>query len=62
MITVIARILLRYVSGGLMVAGLDPEIGATLAADPDVLLLVGAGLGALVEAGYALAKRKGWAT
>ena len=56
----IARIVLRYVVG----AGLlgSSVIGDQLAADPDIVFFASLALGAMVEAGYALAKRKGWAT
>ena len=54
----IARILLRYGVGA--VAGLS--VGNQLAADPDIVLALAAGLAAAVEGAYALAKRKGWAT
>lgn len=54
----IARIVLRYVVGG--VVGL--EAGAALAGDPDVVLYVALAIGALVEAAYGVAKRRGWAT
>ena len=56
----IARIVLRYVVG----AGLlgSSVIGDQLAADPDIVFFASLALGAAVEGGYALAKRKGWAT
>jgi hypothetical protein len=38
------------------------ETGAILAGDPDVVLYAALGIGAAVEAVYAYAKRKGWAT
>lgn len=53
-----ARILLRYLIGYL--AG--SEIGAQLALDQDVVAAVAIGMAAAVEAFYALARRKGWAT
>ena len=63
MTLVIARIILRYLSGALIAAGyLDPELGATLGADPDVLVVLGFGLGLAAEGIYAVAKRMGWAT
>jgi preprotein translocase subunit Sec61beta len=56
----LARIVLRYLVGaGIM--GSD-QIGDALAADPDLILYVSLAIGAVVEGGYALAKRKGWAT
>lgn len=54
----IARILLRYVVGGIV----GWEIGGVLAGDPDVVLYVAMGIGALVEVAYATAKRRGWTT
>ena len=54
----VARIALRYGVG--IVLGM--EIGQRLAADPDVVAVVALGVGAAVEAAYALAKRKGWTT
>jgi hypothetical protein len=54
----VARIILRYGIGYL--AG--SQAGEALAMDPDAVLLLSLGLGAAVEAAYAYAKRKGWAT
>ena len=54
----IARIILRYVIGGIIGAAQ----GDMLAADPDVVTVAALAIGAAVEAAYALAKRKGWAT
>lgn len=56
----LARIVLRYIAG----AGVGGSIalGDQLAADPDLVLAVSLAIGAVVEAGYTLAKRKGWAT
>jgi hypothetical protein len=54
----IARIVLRYVIGGVIGA----SQGDMLAADPDVVTVAALAIGAAVEAAYALAKRKGWAT
>lgn len=60
---VYARILLRYLSGILMAAGyLDAELAGMIAVDPDLLMLIGAGLAAFTEGVYAAAKRMGWAT
>ena len=60
---VIARIALRYLSGALMTAGLlDADLADTVALDPDLLMLVGAGLAAATEGVYAAAKKMGWAT
>jgi hypothetical protein len=54
----IARIVLRYIIGGIIGAAQ----GDMLAADPDVVTVVALGIGAAVEVAYAVAKRKGWAT
>lgn len=54
----IARIVLRYVIGGVIGAAQ----GDMLAADPDLVTVVALGIGAGVELAYAIAKRKGWAT
>jgi hypothetical protein len=54
----LARIVLRYIVGG--VVGM--ETGGLLAGDADVVLWLALGIGAAVEAAYAYAKRKGWAT
>lgn len=56
----IARIALRYVVGAVFMG--NEEVGAMLSADPDMVMLASVVIGAAVEAGYALAKRKGWAT
>jgi len=56
----IARIILRYVVGGVFVA--SPRLGETLAADPDVVAVVAFAVGACVEAFYIYARRKGGAT
>ncbi len=53
-----ARITIRYIVGAII--GMDA--GATIAGDPDMVTVVALGIGAAVEAAYALAKRKGWAT
>lgn len=54
----LARIALRYVIG----AVLGSELGNILAVDPDVVSIVVVGTGLAIEAVYALAKKKGWAT
>lgn len=54
----IARIVLRYIIGGIIGAAQ----GDMLAADADVVTVAALAIGAAVEAAYALAKRKGWAT
>jgi len=63
MIGPIARIVLRYVAAALVTYGLvSLEVGAQIAVDPDLIAVLGLALGALVEVGYALARRRGWAT
>lgn len=54
----IARIFIRYIVG----AVIGSETGNLLAGDPDVVFYVALGIGAGVEALYAMAKRKGWTT
>lgn len=54
----LARIALRYGIGYLAGSG----VGDALALDPDAVLAVSVALGAAVEAVYAMAKRRGWAT
>lgn len=54
----LARIVLRYAVGA--VVGMDS--GRLLAGDPDVVTMVALAVGAAVEAIYAIAKRRGWAT
>lgn len=63
MIGPISRILLRYLAAALVTYGVIPhEVGAQIAVDPDLVAIVGVGIGALVEVGYALAKARGWKT
>ncbi len=63
MTAIFARIILRYLAGALVALGLlDAPLAAQLAVDPDMLALIGAGIGVAVEGFYAIAKRKGWAT
>lgn len=54
----IARIILRYGIGYVI----GSEAGAALSLDPDVAMAVAFILGAVVEAGYAIAKKRGGAT
>jgi hypothetical protein len=54
----LARIVLRYIVG----AVIGMETGGLLAGDADMVLWLALAIGALVEAAYAYAKRKGWAT
>jgi hypothetical protein len=58
MIAPVIRIILRYGVGA--VVGM--EIGGMLAGDPDVVMLLAAGVGAATEAVYVFAKKKGWTT
>jgi len=67
MTAVIARILLRYIAGALVLKGLLPdELGNTIVTDPDIIsiteVIVGAAIGAAVEGWYSIAKRMGWST
>lgn len=63
LVPVYTRILMRYVSGALVSWGLlAPEEAQLLAMDPDLAIILGAGVGALVEGAYAWAKRQGGAT
>jgi hypothetical protein len=62
MSAVIARIACRYIAGALIAKGfLDAGTGDTLASDPDILMMVGMGLGLATEGAYALARKFGWA-
>lgn len=56
----LARILLRYLAGAGVMGSLT--LGEDLAADPDLVLYVSLAIGAAVEAAYAYAKKRGWAT
>ena len=59
----VTRILLRYLAGLGVSYGMFAQDGAEYwATNPDVVLLVSAGIGAAVEVSYTFAKRKGWAT
>jgi hypothetical protein len=61
MTAVIARIACRYIAGALIAKGfLDAGTGDTLATDPDVLMLVGLGIGVLTELAYTVARKLGW--
>jgi len=63
MIGPISRIILRYVAAALVTYGIVPiDVGAQIAVDPDLIAIMGLALGALVEIGYTLARRRGWAT
>lgn len=56
----LARIILRYIAGAGVMG--SQQIGNQLAADPDLVLYLSLTIAAVVEAAYAFAKRKGWAT
>lgn len=56
------RIALRYVAGYLVIKGLLPaDLAEMIANDPEIVALIGLGIGAAVEGAYALARRFGWA-
>jgi tetrahydromethanopterin S-methyltransferase subunit E len=62
-IPVIVRIFLRYVSGALVAYGVLPaEVGAEMAMDQELALVLGTALGALVEGAYAWVKARGGRT
>lgn len=59
----IARIVLRYIIGALLAYGwISADAADMLAVDPDIAILIAGLLSAVVEGGYALAKRRGGAT
>lgn len=65
MTAVVARIVLRYVAGALVIKGLIPEdTGTQIASDADLLGILetglGLGIGALTEGWYYLARKFGW--
>lgn len=63
MTAAIIRIALRYGAAVLVAHGwLTADDGATLATDPDIQMMIGAGVGIAVEGWYWLAKRFGWST
>jgi len=55
----LARIVLRYLSGALVSYGVLAS-GTDLSLDPDLVLVLGVTLGAVAEAAYAIAKKRGW--
>lgn len=61
MTSVIVRIALRYGAGYLVLKGLlSAEDGTNFATDPDIQMLVGAGLGVVAEGWYWAARKFGW--
>lgn len=56
----IVRIILRYIVGAAFMG--STSIGEQLAADPDIVMAGAIALGAIIEATYAIAVRKGWTT
>ena len=58
-----ARILLRYIAGFLLLKGIIPQdLADQIANDPDLVMLIGAGIMLGVEGFYFVAKRMGWRT
>jgi hypothetical protein len=63
MLPVTARIILRYLAGFLLLKGIIPQdLADQIANDPDLVLLLGAGIMLGVEGFYFVAKRMGWRT
>lgn len=63
MIGPLSRIAARWVAGGLVFTGLLlPADAQIIATDPDVIAVIGFAIGSIAEFGYALAKKRGWAT
>jgi hypothetical protein len=65
--SVIARIVLRYVSAAIIAHGwLSPEDGNMIVTDPDLAMMLEIGIGAAIGAGteiwYAIARRLGSVT
>ena len=58
----LARIILRYLAGLAVGYGFFAPDDAALFEDPEMVALVGTGIGVVVEAVYALAVKRGWAT
>ena len=62
LIPVFARIAARYLAGALVAVGaVAAGSEAQIAADPEVLMILGGVLGAVTEGFYALARKQGWA-
>jgi hypothetical protein len=63
LVPVLARIGLRYLAGALVTYGiLAPEDAVFITTDPEIVMLAGLALGAVVEGAYAWARRHGGAT
>lgn len=61
LIPVIARIVARYLAGGLVAVGIIAAGSeAQIATDPEVLLIIGGVIGAATEGLYAVARKRGW--
>lgn len=65
MVSVVARIALRYAAGALVAKGLlDTSTGSQIAADADILRAIevglGVGLATASEVWYSLARKLGW--
>jgi len=61
MTSLFARIALRYLAGALIAKGfLDHETGQSIIADPDIQMAIGAGIAAVTEGWYYLARKWGW--
>lgn len=54
----IARIILRYIVGGVIVG--SAAVGERLAANPDLVMVVAGAVGVGIETFYAIAKKRGW--
>lgn len=61
MIAPLTRIIARYLAGAMVAYGLMAPQDA-VALHPDLVAIVGAVLGGVVESAYAYARRRGWAT
>jgi hypothetical protein len=59
MIAPLSRILARYLSGTLVTYGVFAAPDAAML-EPEIVMIVGAAIGAIAEGAYAIAVRKGW--
>ena len=57
----VSRIIARYIASALVTYGMFAAPDAAMI-EPDIALMVGAVVGAVVEGAYAIAIRKGWTT